>query len=510
MFSFILRRAVTSFFVLLAATVLMFILAVNSGDPFHDLIELQSADRESRIAQRTAALHLDQPVAVRYLLWLQEVGRCMIPGGAECTLGLNRAGSPVIDQLQTAIGSTFRLVVVAVLVAIVLGVAVGLITALRQYSTFDYSITFISFLLFSMPLFWLSTLLKQYLAIDLNTWLADPQMSYLGIAAVGLIVGLIGAVAVGGDRNRRLRVFAIVAVATSVTFYLLLISNWFKTPGLGPIGLFITAFGLALGLTALLAGFRRRRIVYAALATAAVGFIGYLVTQPLMQDPNWGIIAGLAVLTLLVSLAIGHFVGGPYARQTRNLTAVIGLAIGFFVFIDALLGAYPSLSRKNGGRPIPTTGSSTPNLQGTFWEINLDYALYLVLPTIAIMLISFATYTRYTRASMLEVMNQDYVRTARAKGLSERSVIVKHAFRNAMIPITTLMAFDFAGVLGGAVITEAVFGWSGMGKMFTDGLNNVDPNVIMAFFLVTGVAAVTFNMLADIAYAFLDPRISLN
>nr|WP_237686150.1 ABC transporter permease [Arthrobacter jiangjiafuii] len=229
-----------------------------------------------------------------------------------------------------------------------------------------------------------------------------------------------------------------------------------------------------------------------------------------MQDPNWGIIAALAAITAGVSLAIGHFVGGPYSKQARNLTVVIGLAIGFFVFIDALLAAYPSLARKNGGRPIPTTGSSTPNLQGTFWEINLDYVLYLVLPTIAIMLISFATYTRYTRASMLDVMNQDYVRTARAKGLSERTVVVKHAFRNAMIPITTLMAFDFAGVLGGAVITEAVFGWSGMGRMFTDGLHNVDPNVIMAFFLVTGVAAVTFNMLADIAYAFLDPRISLN
>jgi glutathione transport system permease protein len=133
-----------------------------------------------------------------------------------------------------------------------------------------------------------------------------------------------------------------------------------------------------------------------------------------------------------------------------------------------------------------------------------------ILPSITLAVLPTAVIARMTRSSMIEVLGQDYVRTARAKGLSERSVVVKHAFRNAMIPITTLMAFDFAGVLGGAVITEAVFGWSGMGRMFTDGLNNVDPNVIMAFFLVTGVAAVTFNMLADIAYAFLDPRISLN
>ena len=510
MFFFILKRAVTSFFVLLAATMLMFVLAVNSGDPLADLIELQSDERAARIAARTEALHLDEPVAVRYLLWLQEVGRCVVPGGAQCTLGLNLAGNPVIEQLQTAIGSTFRLVVVATVIAIILGVAVGLVTALRQYSTFDYSITFVAFLLFSMPLFWLSTLLKQYLAIELNSWLANPQMSYVGILLVGVVAGVVAAVALGGDRRRRLQVFILTTLVISVGFYLLLVSNWFKTPGFGTVGILVTAFGLAVGITAMLAGFRRRRILYAALATAAAGFIGYLLTQPLLQDPNWGTMAVLAAVTLVVSLAIGHFVGGPYAKQTRSLTAVIGVCIGFFICLDALLQAYPSLSRKNGGRPIPTTGSSTPNLKGTFWETNLDYALYLILPTIAIMLISFATYTRYTRASMLDVMNQDYVRTARAKGLSERSVVVKHAFRNAMIPITTLMAFDFAGVLGGAVITEAVFGWSGMGKMFTDGLHDVDPNVIMAFFLVTGVAAVLFNMLADIAYAFLDPRISLN
>ena len=510
MFYFILKRTVTSFFILLAATALMFVLAVNAGDPLHDLAELRNADRASRIAARTEAMHLDQPVYIRYLLWLQEIGRCVIPGGAQCTLGLDRVGNPVIIQLQSAAGSTFRLVVVATVLAIILGVLVGVVTALRQYSVFDYSITFVAFLLFSMPLFWLSTLLKQYLAIGLNTWLANPAMSYLGLLLMGLIAGVIWMVVIGGDRKRRLQVFGIAAVATSGTFLVLLETNWFKTPGFGPVGILVSAFAVALGVTALFAGFRRRRIVYAALATAAAGFIGYLVTMSIMEDPNWLTIAGLAVVTLAVSAAIGHFVGGPYAKQTRTLTAVIGLLIGFIIFVDALLHAYPSLSQKNGGRPIPTTGSSTPNLEGTFWEVNLDYALYLILPTIAIMLISFAMYTRYTRASQLDVMTQDYIRTARAKGLSERTVVVKHAFRNAMIPITTLMAFDFAGVLGGAVITEAVFGWNGMGKMFTDGLNNVDPNVIMAFFLVTAVAAVTFNMLADIAYAFLDPRISLN
>jgi peptide/nickel transport system permease protein len=86
-------------------------------------------------------------------------------------------------------------------------------------------------------------------------------------------------------------------------------------------------------------------------------------------------------------------------------------------------------------------------------------------------------------------------------------VIVKHAFRNALIPITTIVAFDFAGLIGGAIITEQVFGWKGMGALFQDGLNAVDPAPVMAFFLVTGVAAVLMNLVADLAYAALDPRI---
>jgi peptide/nickel transport system permease protein len=125
------------------------------------------------------------------------------------------------------------------------------------------------------------------------------------------------------------------------------------------------------------------------------------------------------------------------------------------------------------------------------------------------MLISVATYTRYSRASMLEVLNQDYIRTARAKGLTNRTVVVRHAFRNALIPLATIVAFDISGIIGGAVITESVFEWEGMGRLFIDGLREFDPNRVMAFFVVTGLFAVIFNLLADITYAVLDPRIRI-
>ena len=98
---------------------------------------------------------------------------------------------------------------------------------------------------------------------------------------------------------------------------------------------------------------------------------------------------------------------------------------------------------------------------------------------------------------------------ARAKGLTQRTVVVRHAFRNALIPITTIIAFDVGAVIGGAVVTETVFGWTGMGRLFVTALGAHDPNPVMAFFVVTGTLAVLFNLIADLVYAALDPRIKV-
>lgn len=170
--------------------------------------------------------------------------------------------------------------------------------------------------------------------------------------------------------------------------------------------------------------------------------------------------------------------------------------------------AYANSSRIRGGRsprwaPRRRDWAATSGVQG------IDLYTHLLLPTIAIVLISFASYTRYSRASLLEVMNQDYIRTARSKGLTERTVVVRHAFRNALIPITTIIAFDVGALVGGAVVTETIFGWTGMGRLFVDALRVSDPNPIMAFFVVTGTLAVLFNLIADLVYAALDPRIKV-
>jgi peptide/nickel transport system permease protein len=131
----------------------------------------------------------------------------------------------------------------------------------------------------------------------------------------------------------------------------------------------------------------------------------------------------------------------------------------------------------------------------------------MILPWITIATLNAAFYMRLTRNQVLEVFGDDYIRTARAKGLSERKVIMRHGFRNALIPLTTVVALNFGGLLGGAIITETIFSLDGMGLYFITALNDADPYPIMAWLAITSVAIVLFNLIADIAYGFLDPRV---
>jgi len=220
----------------------------------------------------------------------------------------------------------------------------------------------------------------------------------------------------------------------------------------------------------------------------------------------------LAIATVGVSFGIGWLFGGDDRRPVARTAAITGFLVGAIIALDRFMYVWNQYANSGRikGRPIATIGSATPGLEGSLWIHGVDLFTHLLLPTIALILISFATYTRYSRASLLEVMNQDYIRTARAKGLTERTVVVRHAFRNALIPIATVVAFDIGGIIGGAVITERVFGWTGMGALFQNGLDHVDPNPVMAFFLVTGGLAILFNLLADLVYAGLDPRIRVS
>ncbi len=509
---FVVRRLIVSFFILLASTFLIYTLVAVSGDPLGDLRTDTSPNRQQKIDARTEKLHLDQPIPARYVIWISGAAKCAVPG-QDCDLGEAKNGQDVSALLGTAVSSTLRLVAAATILAILLGVSIGIISALRQYSGFDYSITLMAFLFFSLPIFWVAVLLKQYMAIQVNDWYRDPKVGLVTSLVLGALSALTWGAIIGGSAQRRWLVRAVAFVASVGALLAMSASGWFKFPALGPGLITVLSLGAAVGVAALVAGLVRRNVLYACLATAAVGCVAQFFVTPWLRDPKWASwtnLLALLVVAVVVAVAIGWALGGLDKGQAIRATVITAVVTGLVIVVDIALRTVNPYARLVNGRIFATTGSETPNFTGTFWEGQLDLLTHLILPTIAIMLISFAGYSRFSRASMLEVMNADFVRTARSKGLTERTVVMRHAFRNALIPVTTLMAFDFGALLGGAVITETVFARRGMGSLFVTGLSQVDPNPVMGFYIVTAVSIVIFNMIADIGYAYLDPRIRLS
>ncbi len=159
---------------------------------------------------------------------------------------------------------------------------------------------------------------------------------------------------------------------------------------------------------------------------------------------------------------------------------------------------------KRWGLPyLPTVGMFDPSVGKTPAQI----ALHLILPVATISIISIAGYSRYMRSSMLEVMHADYIRTARAKGLRETLVVLRHALRNAALPLVTIVGLDLPFLLAGAVVTETIFAWPGMGRLFIDHTYRSDFPVLMGILMLISIAVVLFQLITDITYSFLDPRI---
>lgn len=504
MLIFILRRLAAAVGIMLASSVLMYVLAINSGDPLEDLRESNADNRELLIQQRIEYMNLDMPWYQRYLTWLLGVGKCVI---GQCDLGLNRNGQAVAPLLGQAASSTLQLVFLATIIALVVGIAIGVLTAVRQYSGLDYAVTFLTFLFFSLPVFWAAVLFKEYLAIGYNDWMRDPQLSPVQIVIVALVAGLLMQVFLGGSLRRRLITFGVTAAFFGAALPTLLALNFFREPRLGYVGVAVLTIAAALTIVTLSVGLQNRQVLYPVLITTGLVIVmQFVLVNVFIYYMNWWIIIGGLALAVIVPWLIGRAMGGRYRNVAIGASVATGVIGAALTVLDHIFRTWPSFLDKK-PRPISTIGSHTPNFTGDFWQVFLDHATQLLLPTLILTVISLASYSRYTRSSMLEVNRQDFIRTARAKGAPERIVIFRHALRNALIPIATIAAFDFAGLIGGAVVTERVFGWTGMGAMFTNGLQLVDPAPVMAFFLVTGLAAIVFNMLADIFYAVLDPRI---
>lgn len=240
-----------------------------------------------------------------------------------------------------------------------------------------------------------------------------------------------------------------------------------------------------------------------------------LDNRPILPD-LWRVMKNTLQLVLVAQLlviffavligvysAIKQYSGFDYTMTTFSF---LGLATPVFWLALMAQVAVVQIYERTGNRifPIANLNSVDPGTGLDFW---IDRAHHLVLPVFVLMVAGIAGYSRYMRAAMLEVINSDYVRTARAKGLNERRVTMKHALRNALIPLVTLVALDFGTILGGAVVTETVFSLDGMGLYFINALFSNDPYPVMAWLMITAVMIILFNLVADIAYGLLDPRV---
>lgn len=322
MLTYIIRRLLYSVLVLIAASFLVFtFVAKGAGDPLGPLRITPNIDQAGleRIAEEK---HLNDSIFVRYAYWVDAA----VTDGFGDTLLTNK---PILPDLWRVMKNTLQLVIVAELLAILIAVGIGVLSALRQYSAFDYTATTFSFLGLAMPLFWLA-LMVQVLIVQIQGWTGHKLFPIASLNDV---------------------------------------------------------------------------------------------------DPGSGI---------------------------------------------------------------------------DFW---IDRAHHLAVPVMVLMVASIAVYSRFMRASMLEVVNADYVRTARAKGLVERRVTFGHAFRNALIPLVTVVALNFGALIGGAVVTETVFSLDGMGLYFINALGGADPYPVMAWLMVTATMIIIFNLIADILYGVLDPRV---
>jgi peptide/nickel transport system permease protein len=221
-----------------------------------------------------------------------------------------------------------------------------------------------------------------------------------------------------------------------------------------------------------------------------------------------GIIA--TAFSLLVGVGIGVYSAIRQYSFFDNLStgaAFVGLSIPNFWFallLQIFFGVYLTRWLHLSSPFLPIAGLYTPGSVGFHL---LDRLRHLVLPMLVLAVQIIAVYSRYMRASMLEVLHSDYLRTARAKGLRERRVIVRHAMRNALIPLTTQVALDVGAIAGGLIITEAIFQYPGMGRFFVQAMTSGDYFQVLPWLMVVVAAVILFNLLADIAYAVLDPRI---
>lgn len=255
---------------------------------------------------------------------------------------------------------------------------------------------------------------------------------------------------------------------------------------------------------------------YASWVTAiSTGDLGYSRTyrvpvQELMGPRLWNtflLSAASLILSLLIAVPLGVISAlrpGSRLDYFMNFFSFAGISIPSFWLAIVLIIIFAVKIPL-----LPAGGTQTIGEENLgLWADILDRSKYLILPILSLSIQQIGRFSRFTRSAMLEAMRNDFIRTARAKGLSRQTVIWKHGFRNALIPLITILALSFSGMFSGAILTETVFAYQGVGKLVYDSIIGNDYNVAMVSFVISVSMVLLANLVADILYGFADPRIS--
>ncbi|KMO80164.1 Glutathione transport system permease protein GsiC [Mycolicibacterium chubuense] len=260
---------------------------------------------------------------------------------------------------------------------------------------------------------------------------------------------------------------------------------------------------------------------YAQWVSGAVrGDFGTTVAGQPITDELWrrvGVSLRLVVIGSVLGTIIGVVVGAwgavrQYRLSDRVITVLSLLVISAPTFVVAnllILGAL-KVNSVLGVQLFEYTGETSSDAVGGGWNQFVDRLQHLVLPTATLALASIAGFSRYQRNAMLDVLGQDFIRTARAKGLTRRQALFKHGLRTALIPMATLFAYGISGLVTGAVFVEKIFGWHGMGEWFVQGISAQDTNIVVAFTVFSGTTILLGGLLSDVIYAALDPRVRVS
>ena len=262
-------------------------------------------------------------------------------------------------------------------------------------------------------------------------------------------------------------------------------------------------------------------IRYAEWAAGVVrGDFGTTVTgHPVSQElwPRIGVSVRLVLIGSLVGTVTGVVLGAwgavrQYRLSDRMITvlSLIILSIPSFVLAGLLILAALRVNMLTGVRIFAYTGETSPIPPGGIWDQLVDRARHIVLPSLTLALGAAASFSRYQRNAMLDVLGEDFIRTARAKGLTRRRALFKHGLRTALIPLATLFAYGVSGLVVGAVFVEKIFGWHGMGEWVVQAITGQDTHVVATITLFTGAALLFAGLLSDIIYAVLDPRVRVS